>query len=64
MDLVEDDVVAEAVRYSAVRKHRTCEGAAHAAEQRSNADAAWEEAGNLPPLLVPSLMTEELRDGK
>lgn len=29
-----------------------------------NGDDTWKEAANVPPLLVPSLMTEELRDGK
>lgn len=61
MDLVEDDVVAAAVRYSAVRKHRTC---TCGAKKCLNAHDAWKEAASLPALLVPSLTKEELRDGK
>lgn len=60
MDLVEDDVVAAAVRNSAVRKHGTYDQT----QQMKNGDDTWKEAANVPPLLVPSLMTEELRDGK
>lgn len=33
-------------------------------EEPLNAEDAGKEAVNSPPLLVPSLMTEELRDGK